>query len=98
MKKNIIYVADYKPIRDEVFRFLPQIAAYGLMTYKLLNVIICSDFINSIENLSDIKIRCVSFTRNKAWVFNQDILGNEILSFVKKFCIIILENLIYILK
>ena len=84
VKRNTIYMADYKPSWGEVFRFLPQIAAYGLMTYKLLNVIICSDFINSIENLSDIKIRCVSFTRNKAWVFNQDILGNEILSFVKK--------------
>lgn len=84
VKGNIIYVADYKPIRDEVFRFLPQIAAYGLMTYKLLNVIICSDFVDTIENLSEIKIKCVSFTRNKAWGFNHDILGNEILSFVKK--------------
>ena len=40
-------------------------------------------FKNLNDDFSDIKIKCISFTKNKAWLFDYDILGNEILKFVK---------------
>ncbi len=68
---NCLYIADFKQTIEEIYRSLPQIAAYGNLILERINNI-------------DIDVKCISFNHEMALEFPPDILRNEILNFVIK--------------
>ena len=71
--KNILKVVDFKRNKNQVFRSLPQVSAYGY---------ILKEFYQQNYFLKKFDIKCVSFTPKFAWEFDPDILENEILNFI----------------
>lgn len=66
---NSLIVADYKP-ENHFLRSLPQVATYGLFIKKMLNLK---------------KIKCVSFSREKLWIYNPEIIRKEIPYYIERF-------------
>lgn len=58
-----LIIADYKPER-EFLRSLPQVAVYGLVIKRILGIQ---------------KVKCVSFSREDAWIYDPEIIRNEIM-------------------
>ncbi len=73
VKDNTIYVGDYKLDREEIFRALPQICAYGLML---------KDRLSDIDLNLRFQVKCFGFSKDEAWVFDPDILNDYILNFI----------------
>lgn len=57
-----LIVADYKP-EEQFLRSLPQVAIYGLIMKQVLN---------------HKKVKCVSFSRERAWVYDPEIIRTTI--------------------
>ncbi len=62
IEDNIIKIIDYKPEGNFLYS-LPQVAAYGLLIKKLIQVE---------------KLKCISFNKNSAWEYNPEILLTDI--------------------
>jgi hypothetical protein len=57
-----LVVADYKPER-EYLKTIPQVAFYGLYMKKMLQIP---------------KVKCISFSKEDAWLYDPDIIINEL--------------------
>jgi len=67
---NNLIIADYKP-EGYFLRSLPQIAFYALILRRILNI-------------KDLNVKCLSFNKDNAWIYNPEIL-KEINEEIKKF-------------
>ena len=67
--KNLI-IADYKP-EGYFLRSLPQIAFYALILKRILNI-------------NDLNVKCLSFNKDKAWIYKPEVL-KDIEIEIKKF-------------
>ncbi len=67
-KSKQLIVADYKP-ENSFLKSLPQVATYGLMMKKILGVK---------------RLKCMSFSRRKAWVYDPEIIYNEIPRYIRR--------------
>ena len=67
---NNLIIADYKP-EGYFLRSLPQIAFYALILRRILNT-------------SDLNVKCLSFNKDEAWIYNPEVLM-EINEEMKKF-------------
>ncbi len=67
---NNLIIADYKP-EGYFLRSLPQIAFYALILRRILNI-------------RDLNVKCLSFNKEKAWIYNPEVLM-EINKEMKKF-------------
>ena len=67
---NNLIIADYKP-EGYFLRSLPQIAFYALILRRILNI-------------EDLNVKCLSFNKDKAWIYKPEIL-KEINEEMKKF-------------
>ena len=63
---DTLIIADYKP-EGEFLRSLPQIASYGLLIK---------------HNLKILNIKCLSFNRDEAWLYDPEILREDIQLFL----------------
>ncbi len=73
-KENIIFVSDYKTSKEEMIRSLPQISTYGLLLkHNLLGI----------NNSFNFEIKCITFSKDLAFIYNPNILQSEILNFIK---------------
>ncbi len=63
-----LIVADYKP-ENMFLKSLPQVAIYGLMMKKILNIK---------------SLKCLSFSRRKAWLYDPEILRTEIPRYIRR--------------
>ena len=63
-----LVVCDYKP-ENKFLRSLAQVAFYGLVLKKMLKYP---------------KVKCVSFSREKAWVYDPEIIRTQIPKYIKK--------------
>jgi hypothetical protein len=66
---NSIIVADYKP-ENHFLRSLPQVATYGLFIKKMLKLE---------------KIRCISFSKDKLWLYDPEIIKKQIPYYIERF-------------
>ena len=66
---NSIIVADYKP-ENHFLRSLPQVATYGLFIKKMLKLD---------------KIKCISFSKDKLWLYNPEIIRDQIPYYIERF-------------
>ncbi|MHA1776858.1 MAG: hypothetical protein ACTSWC_08780 [Promethearchaeota archaeon] len=64
-----LIVADYKP-EDHFLSSLPQVATYGLIMKQVLG---CSN------------IKCVSFSRERAWVYDPEIIRTVVIEYIKSY-------------
>lgn len=67
---NDLIIADYKP-EGYFLRSLPQIAFYAFILRRILNV-------------KDLNVKCLSFNKNKAWIYSPEVL-KKINKEIKKF-------------
>jgi len=67
---NNLIIADYKP-EGYFLRSLPQIAFYAIILRRILNI-------------NDLNIKCLSFNKDKAWIYSPEVL-KEINEEIKKF-------------
>ena len=67
---NNLIIADYKP-EGYFLRSLPQIAFYAIILRKILNI-------------NDLNVKCLSFNKEKAWIYNPEVL-KEIDEEIKKY-------------
>jgi len=68
---NCLYITDFKPTKEEIFRSIPQIAAYGKM------------FMNKLDP-SYFDVKCISLNHEIAVEFYPSVLENEIMVFIYK--------------
>ena len=68
-KSNNIIVADYKP-ENHLLKSLPQVAIYGLTIKKMFGI----------EN-----VKCMSFSREKAWIYDPEIIRIEIQDYLRRY-------------
>ncbi|MCF2138871.1 MAG: hypothetical protein K9W44_02290 [Candidatus Lokiarchaeota archaeon] len=68
-KDQSLIVADYKP-EEKFLRSLPQVAIYGLIMKQILNYP---------------KVKCVSFSREKAWIYNPEIIRTVVIEYIKSY-------------
>ncbi len=66
---NCLYIVDLKSTKEEIFRSLPQITAYGKM---ILNKI-------KVYNLN---VKCISFNQEVAIEFDPSLMAIKIINFV----------------
>ena len=71
---DTIVIADYKPDEVEIFKSLPQIAAYGIMLAKRLG---------ELGYRNEMNVKCVGFNKDVAWEFDPDIIKSEIPKFIE---------------
>ena len=64
---NRLIIADYKP-EGYFIKSLPQVAVYGLLLKRILK-------------FDD--VFCLSFSKEQAWLYNPDILKEEIEDYIK---------------
>ena len=64
-----LVVADYKP-ENYLMRSLPQVATYGLVMKQLLGLE---------------EVKCVSFSKEKAWVYDPEIIRTQIPRYLKQY-------------
>jgi hypothetical protein len=67
---NNLIIADYKP-EGYFLRSLPQIVFYALILRRILNI-------------EDLNVKCLSFNKDKAWIYKPEVL-KEINEEMKKF-------------
>jgi hypothetical protein len=70
VRGKYLYICDFKRTKEEIFRSLPQIAAYGKMILDKLKD----------KNLI---IKCISFNHQIAVQFDPVVMGNEVMKFVE---------------
>jgi hypothetical protein len=71
---NTLYIAEYKPIINKIYKNLPQIMGYGILVRDCLK-----DFVDK----HSFNIKCIGFNRKIACEFNPDNLKHEIIKFIK---------------
>lgn len=64
-----LVVADYKP-ENQLLKSLPQVATYGLVMKRLLRFP---------------KVKCVSFSKDKAWVYDPEIIRTQIPNYLHRY-------------
>jgi hypothetical protein len=64
-----LVIADYKPER-QYLRSVPQVAVYGLFMKKILRIP---------------RVKCVSFSREDAWIFDPEMLYHELPQLITSF-------------
>ena len=64
-----LVVADYKP-ENYLMRSLPQVATYGLVMKRVLRFP---------------KVKCVSFSKDKAWVYDPEIIRTQIPKYLRQY-------------
>ena len=62
-----IALRDQKP-ENGFLKSLPQVAIYGLMMKKILNID---------------RLKCMSFSRRKAWIYDPEIIRKEIMEYIR---------------
>ncbi|MCK4797534.1 MAG: hypothetical protein KAT05_09145, partial [Spirochaetes bacterium] len=66
---NSLVVCDYKP-ENHFLKSLPQVAIYGLVLKRMLKYS---------------RVKCVSFSREKAWMYDPEILRTQIPNYLIKY-------------
>jgi len=68
-KDQSVIVADYKP-ENEFLKSLPQVSIYGLVVKRMLRYS---------------KVKCISFSREKAWIYDPEIIRTVIPEYLQRF-------------
>ncbi|MFX1392638.1 MAG: hypothetical protein ACFFAH_03605 [Promethearchaeota archaeon] len=74
LENDTLIVCDYKQEKRKIIKYLPQICAYGILLRERLN---------EYDNVRNIKLKCIGFTKNIAIEFNPDVILSEIIQLVK---------------
>lgn len=73
VKGDSLIICDYKKDIYEIYKSIPQIAAYGIMV---------KERIKSSCNLNEIKVKCLIFSSQTAIEFDPEIIKTEIKEFI----------------